>query len=209
MADLSISADTSGIASLIDGKMNARLHKSLALGVRNSLATIQKVHKTEVIGRGIGPWGDVWTTRTGSAARSFHIEHTAGSTEGAYGSELERMAVLELGTQVALGGPLRPRNGKYLAIPTKKAKVGRGASMWPRDYPEGALTFITSKAGNPLLVRMKTGKRGGFDVMFVLRRQVTIKPHPTLPRTQERAQPAIDAQMLAAVDAGLAAGGAK
>jgi hypothetical protein len=45
--------------------------------------------------------------------------------------------------------------------------------------------------------------------MFVLRSSVTIPPHPTLPRTQERAQPKIDATMLAAVDAGLAEGGAK
>jgi hypothetical protein len=203
---LSISADTAGIDRLIDGRMSARLHKALAFGVRASLAITQKVHKTEVVGRGIGPWGDAWSVRTGEAVRSFHIAHTAGSTEGAYGSELTRVGVLEMGTQAALGGPLRSSRGpgKFLAIPTARARVGKGRAVSPRDWPDGSLVFVRSHKGNPLLIDPRTGA-----VMFVLRSSVTIPPHPTLPRTQERAQPKIDATMLAAVDAGLAEGGAK
>jgi hypothetical protein len=205
MENLSITADTSRIDGMIDGKMSARLHKSLVRGVRASLAIIRGVHKREVIGRG-GSAGDGWAVRTGIAARSFHIAHTAGSTEGAYGSELKRVGVLELGTQVALGGPLKSSRGagKYLAIPTEHARVGSGAALTPRDWPKGSLVFVTSHKGNPLLLDPRTGR-----VMFVLRRSVTIPPHPTLPLTQERAQPRVDTAMLNAVDAGLAEGGAK
>jgi hypothetical protein len=201
---LSISADTAGIDRLIDGRMSARLHKALAFGVRASLAITEQVHQGIV--RNIGTGGDAWTVRTGKAAASFHIAHRAGSTEGAYGSELKRVGVLEMGSQVALGGPMKSNRGpgKYLAIPTARARVGKGEAVWPSKWPEGSLVFVRSHKGNPLLIDPRTGA-----VMFVLRSSVTIPPHPTLPRTQERAQPKIDATMLAAVDAGLAEGGAK
>jgi hypothetical protein len=190
----SISFDTSKIADLLDGRAQGKLRASIANGVRDSLATLQLVHKTEVIGRGIGPWGDAWSTRTGEATRSFHIAWERGDLEGAYGSELKRIGVLEQGTQVALGGPLRPKNGKYLAIPTAMAKVGKGRAVWPRDRQD--LVFVQSLRGQPLLVRPHAGNKGGFDVMFILRRQVTIKPHPTLPRAVERSQARVDTIML-------------
>ena len=190
----SIAFDTSKIADLLDGRAQGRLRASISLGVRNSLAALQLVHKNEVIGRGIGPWGGVWSKRTGEASKSFHIDWTRGDLEGAYGSELRRIGVLEQGTQEALGGPLKPKSGKYLAIPTEMAKVGKGRALWPRDRTD--LVFIQSLKGQPLLVRPRAGKDGGFDVMFILRRQVTIKPHPTLPRAIERVQAKVDTIML-------------
>jgi hypothetical protein len=189
-----ISVNTSKIADLLDGRAHGRLKDSISKGVRDSLAVLQRVHKTEVIGRGIGPWGGVWSTRTGEATRSFHIAWERGDLEGAYGSELRRMGVLEMGTQEALGGPLRPKKGKYLAIPTQMAKVGKGRALWPSQRTD--LVFIQSLKGQPLLVRPRAGKNGGFDVMYILRRQVTIKPHPTLPRALERSQGRMDQIML-------------
>lgn len=189
----SISFDTSNVADLIDGRAMGRLRLAISAAVQKSLAHLQRVHKTEVIGRGIGPWGGVWSKRTGEASRSFHIDYTRGELEGAYGSELQRIGVLEQGTQEALGGPLRAKNAKYLAIPTPMAKVGKGRAVAPKDRND--LVFITSKAGNKLLVRPR-GKAGGFDVMFVLRSQVTIPPHPTLPRAIQRTQPAADGYFL-------------
>lgn len=181
------------------------LKRAVSRGIRDSLAIIQRVHKTEVVGRGIGPWGGVWSTRTGEALRSFHIAMAPDALEGAYGSELTRIGVLEMGTQEALGGPLRPKHGKYLAIPTQNAKRGKGRGLAPRDTP--GLVFITSKAGNPLLIRPKG--RGQFDVMFLLRTQVTIPPHPTMERAVSRAQPAVDARLLKAVEEGLQPKGLK
>jgi hypothetical protein len=201
METLTVTVNTSGVQDFIDSHViSDRMHKALSLGVRKSLAITQKIHKTEVVGRGIGPWGDAWSVRTGEATRSFHIAQDAGAIEGAYGSELKRIGVLELGTQVALGGPLKSSRGpgKYLAIPTERARVGKGRAVSPRDWPEDSLVFARSHKGNPLLLDPRTG-----EVMFVLRSSVTIKPHPTLARTQERAQPKVDAAMLDAVDKGI------
>lgn len=190
----SISFDTSKIADLLDGRAQGRLRMSISMGVRDSLATLWKVHQNEVVGRGIGPWGDAWSTRTGEAKKSFHIDWERGALEGAYGSELKRIGVLEQGTQEALGGPLKPKKGKYLAIPTAMARVGKGRAVAPKDRSD--LVFIQTLKGQPLLVRPRAGKKGGFDVMFILRRQVTIKPHPTLPRAVERSQAKADQIML-------------
>lgn len=184
----SISFDTSKIADLLDGRAQGRLRDSISKGVRDSLAVLQRTHKTEVIGRGIGPWGDAWSTRTGEATRSFHIDWTRGELEGAYGSELRRIGVLEQGTQEALGGPLRPK-GRYLAIPTRAARVGKGRAVWPRERDD--LYFAKSEDGRAFLFQKGTGR-----LMYVLRTEVTIKPHPTLPRAVERSQAKADQIML-------------
>jgi hypothetical protein len=196
---LAISMDASQLNGMLEGAPHVLLNRALSKGIRNSLAVVQNVHKTQVIGRGIGPrMQSVWEHRTGEASRSFHIAMAAGALEGAYGSELKRVGVLEMGTQEALGGPLRPKNGRYLAIPTEKARVGRGRALAPKDRTD--LVFIQSLSGQPLLVRPKKGKRGGFDVMFILRTQVTIPPHPTMDKTQVLAQPQVDRIILQSLD---------
>lgn len=192
MKNLAISVDTKNIADLIDGRAHGRLRESISKGVQRSLATIQMVHKMQVVTRGggaAGPSGSPWTKRTGEAGRSFHIAWSRGDIEGAYGSELVRVGVLEMGTQEALGGPLRPRNGRYLAIPTSAARVGVGRAAMPRDRSD--LYFAKNKRGDAFLFQKDTDR-----LMYVLRTQVTIPPHPTLAQTQEKAQPQMDAIML-------------
>lgn len=203
MNELTITMDASEVQDFMDKHViGERMKKAISRGVRKALAITQKVHKTEVIGTRIGPsLGDVWTKRTGEASRSFHIAMEPGATTGAYGSELARVGVLEMGTQAALGGPLRPRRAKYLAIPTDRARVGVGRAVSPKDWPEGSLVFVVSRGGNPLLLDPRTG-----EVMFVLRRSVTIPPHPTLDKTIARAQPATDAAMMEAVEIGTSLG---
>lgn len=184
------------------------LKRAVSRGIRDSLAITQRVHKTEVVGRGIGPWGGVWSTRTGEALRSFHIAMAPEALDGAYGSELTRIGVLEMGTQEALGGPLRPKHGRYLAIPTEKAKRGKGRGLAPRDMPD--LYFALLPSGHPALVRsVAAGKGRSIEVMFLLRTQVTIPPHPTMERAVKRAQPAVDARLLKAVEEGLQPKGLK
>jgi hypothetical protein len=199
---LSITMNTSQTADFVAiASGDPRMKRALVGGIRKSMAEIERIHKREVIGRGIGngkPKSDVWSVRTNEAGRSFHRVVDAQAVEGAYGSELQRVAVLELGSQVALGGPIRPRNATYLAIPTEAAKVGVGAALSPRFWPRGKLAFVQSLKGNPLLLDSDTG-----EVMFVLRRSVTVPPRPTLQRTQELAQPKVDAAMMAAVDEAL------
>ena len=198
MKELTISMDLSRVGDMIGTGTMVTMRGSISKGVRDSLAWLQGVHKRETVGRGIGPWGGVWSTRTGEALRSFHIDYTTGELAGAYGSELRRIGVLEMGTQEALGGPLRPTGGrKYLTIPTQNAKVGKGRAVAAKDRTD--LVFIKSKSGTPMLVRPRAGKGGGFDVMFILRTQVIIPPHPTLERAQQRGQAGVDRIMLDAL----------
>jgi hypothetical protein len=189
MKELTVKVDTTKIADILDERATGRLRASISMGVRNSLAEIQRVHKTEVVGRGVGPWGGAWSTRTGEATRSFHIDWQRGDLEGAYGSELKRVGVLEMGTQEALGGPLRPKKGKYLAIPTAAAKVGRGRAVWPSQRDD--LYFAKTKDGRAFLFSSKTKR-----LMYVLRTEVSIPAHPTLDRTVARSQGKTDAIML-------------
>jgi len=184
--------DASSVLDLADGATHAKMRSALSRGVRDSLAVVENVHKRQVIGKGGGAVkSDVWTDRTREASRSFHRDYSTGDLAGAYGSALTRVGVLEMGTQEALGGPLRPRNGRYLTIPTEAARVGVGRAVAARDRSD--LFFVISRAGNPVLLQKGTGR-----LMFILRTQVTIPPHPTLDPTQQRAQPKVDAIMLAA-----------
>ena len=199
---LSITVNTGAVDDMIDGRaISDRMRGALSRGVQKSLAVTQQVHKRQVLGRtGGAVRDDVWTVRTNEAGRSFHIAQQGGSLEGAYGSDLVRVGVLEMGTQEALGGPLRPRRAKYLAIPTDAARVGVGRAVSPKDRSD--LVFVISRRGNPVLLQKDTG-----ELMFGLKREVTIPPRPTLARTVEVAQPAIDRAMLEAVDIGLSPGG--
>lgn len=204
-AQLSGGALGDQLGGFLNGGHWPPLKKAVSRGIRDSLAITQKVHKTEVIMRGIGPAPrGIWRHQTGEASRSFHIAMVAGELEGAYGSELARVGVLEMGTQEALGGPLRPKSGKYLAIPMPKARVGRGRAVAPKDRTD--LHFRMSKAGKPMLVRYT---KAGFDVMFLLRSQVTIPGRPTMEKAVSRAQPAVDKRLLEAVEEGLQPKGLK
>lgn len=194
---LSIQVDASKTADFMAiAQGEPRMRRALVGGIRKSMAEIERTHKREVIARGQGknlPRFDVWSVRTGETSRSFHREIDAAEMSGAYGSELQRAAVLELGSQEALGGPIRPRNATYLSIPTNSAKVGVGAALSPRFRTD--LFFVMSRRGNPVLLQKETG-----ELMYVLKREVTIPPRPTLQKTQELAQPKVDAAMMAAVE---------
>lgn len=190
MKELTVKVDTSKIADILDGRATGRLKQSIATGVGRALAAVQVVHKTEVVGRGGGsPKPDVWTKRTNEAGRSFHIAWERGQMEGAYGSELARVGVLEMGTQEALGGPLRPKSGKYLAIPTRAARVGVGRAVWPRNRND--LVFAKSRRGTVMLLEKETGR-----LMYVLRTQVDIPARPTLEKAAAKSQHKVDQIMI-------------
>lgn len=77
------------------------------------------------------------------------------------GSEMAKIAAVH-----EFGMNIKPKNGKYLAIPTKKA----GLDSSPRDFAD--LFFIPTSGGNGLLAKER-GK-DAFDVYFVLVKQVNI-----------------------------------
>lgn len=188
-----------GLEANIDlGKRaNKAVRARVSTAVGKGLRLMQQHHKTKEIRRGGGKGRAVahrWTTRTGTAARSFHIDWKKGAMDGAYWTGLKRMRVLEE------GGTIRPKRAHFLAIPTDAAKHGVGPSGSPRHHP--GLVFIQSLKGQPLLVRPdKDGP--GLTVMFILRRQVTLPPRRTLQRTIDKKGPDVVKLVAAAMQEGL------
>ena len=185
MGAITAAFSTRGMERLLNTRPGAKLDKELSLATRDSLAIIENNHKKKQIRRGGGKAvRDRWTTRQGMGRRSFHRDWKPGAHEGAYGSILKRMRVLEE------GGTIRPK-GKYLAIPTENAPKNVSA----RYVPD--LTFIISKRGNALLVR-PTGKT--FEVMYILKDKVTLPPRPTLKRAEKATEKARDKRLQQAID---------
>lgn len=94
------------------------------------------------------------------------------------------------------GGVIRPKRGRFLAIPMGPAlKGGRegGAGMWPRDIP--GLRFIPIKGGaqGMLVKRMGKGKNAGFVPWFHLVRQVRMPKRPYLAPAVETVLPTVPA----------------
>jgi hypothetical protein len=172
--------DFTKVSDMVDGSMSKKLRKEVSVGIRDSLAILQRHHKTKSIQRGGGkrkPVANKWTWRTGEAGRSFHIAMKRNALIGAYGSSLRRVRVLELGSQAALGGPIRPVRAQFLAIPTENAKSGVGGAVSPRDRND--LFFVRSNSGEGVLLQ-----KGTLALMFILRRSVTIPPRLTLLNAQ-------------------------
>lgn len=182
--------------------ISKKVKSELSVGLRDSFAILQTNHKRKQIRRGGGSSGSVqgkWTTRTGNLARSFTIQFKKGGLDGNYGSDLKRAGVIER------GGTIRPTRSKFLAIPLPHLKVGVGAAPSPRDF--GDLFFITSKAGNLLLVRPISG--GGIQPMFVLKRQVKMPKRPALEKAVKATEQARNARMDKAVERGIETDGSR
>ena len=188
MASITALMNTQGLDKMMGPNVGAGVKKELALAVRDNLVIIETWHKKKEIRRAQQSKSravkGTWTTRTGQLRRSFHRDWKQGKLYGAYGSDLGRAKKIEE------GGTIRAR-GKFLAIPTSAAPI----SVWPR-YIEG-LFFMNSKRGNPLLAKKK-GK--GFQVMFILRRQVTLPPRPALARSVKKTISKRDARLFKGIE---------
>lgn len=68
------------------------------------------------------------------------------------------------------GDPQHGINGAHLMAIPNRSVVPRGKS--PRDYPKDDLVFIKGKSGAKLLI--KPGKKGKFELHFVLKDSVNI-----------------------------------
>lgn len=96
------------------------------------------------------------------------------------GSPLVYAAVQQVGTDHLPGGVIRPKHGRYLAIPATTAL--RRRNVWPRDLPRDSLKFAVTDIAigkrrwrGPALVDAESG-----DLMFALVRTVRIKGRPYL-----------------------------
>ena len=99
-----------------------------------------------------------------------------------------------------LGGTIRPKRAKSLAIPLPAARTGAGVSgrPGPRDFPD--LQFMPSK--NPRNVGILATPAG--VPMFVLRRSVTIPARPYLKPSMDQAVQGFRARLGSAMARALA-----
>lgn len=112
--------------------------------------------------------------------RSGRLRNSMGEETKADGSIIKTL-IGSMGVIYAriqeFGGLIKPKRGKYLAIPLAAAKTGAGVPRYasPRDVPD--LVFLRSKKGNPILAKkVGKGKRARLVPMFVLVTSVTLKP---------------------------------
>lgn len=101
---------------------------------------------------------------------------------GGQNSPAERYASLQ-----EEGGTVRATRSRYLAIPVGAARTAAGVARYksPRDVPG---LFFLPRAGGGLLLRGR--KNGPPEVLFVLRRQVTIPATRYIGRTWDDLVPA-------------------
>lgn len=94
------------------------------------------------------------------------------------------------------GGVIRPKNGKWLAIPVGPALKGGkngGAGMWPRDIPD--LHYLELHAGRKAMLakRVGRGKRAQLQPWFILVRSVRMPTRPYLAPAVDAVVPTIPA----------------
>ncbi len=143
------------------------LSKHMKKNVKKAVIFLQKEAKKNVY----GPSG----LKRGTGALRRSIQWEVRGWAGRYGSNLRYARVHEEGTDKMLGGPITPKNAKYLSIPLT-AKARRYSS--PRDMPDD-LQFIPLRGRNPILVTMDENFEIK-EVHWVLVRDVTIPPRPYL-----------------------------
>jgi hypothetical protein len=110
-----------------------------------------------------------WQNQTGDLTRSIQIVRPARVVDdfviGQWGStDLAYALILEI------GGTIRPKKAKFLAVPVTDAARKAGS---PRNMP--GLVYVQSVKGQPMLVEEFTGK-----VQYILKKLVTIPAHPYL-----------------------------
>lgn len=91
------------------------------------------------------------------------------SARGGRSQDFTNMIVtmMELGTQGALGGPIRPKHGAWLTIPTSLAGDRTAREIPGLFKPRGKQVLVTSNGS-------------GFNVYFYLRKEVNIPKRPFL-----------------------------
>lgn len=155
--------------------------KTLRCAMLKSALVVERHAKRLVsIGGGSGSSspGDPPRVRSGALRRSIthEVRVEPRAIIARVGSNIEYARHLELGS----AGPItiRPKSGKYLAIPVSPKTRLKSRDKTPREFPDAV--FIESRKGNLLLVRMRDGKIDEVLFWLVRKVQVTIDPRPFL-----------------------------
>lgn len=119
---------------------------------------------------------------TAALARSFplgvgFVDTPRGVAAGAL-SDLEYAAIQDD------GGIIEPKTAKMLAVPLTPA----AKKLWPRQWPQEALSLVKMPSGNLLLI-----PKGGVprDALYVLKEQVTIKGRGYVEKARKKAEPEV------------------
>ncbi len=115
--------------------------------------------------------GEGLKNRTGALRRSFNVTSKGGDLNSWHMAEFTTSPYAKIHEH---GGTIRPKSAKYLAIPLAAAKAKSGDLRGgPRSFTN--TFFAKSKAGN-LILFQNQGKGKKPLPLFVMKKQVTLKP---------------------------------
>lgn len=114
---------------------------------------------------------------TGTSSVAITLTAGKGSTE-TYASAQE------------YGALIRPKRGRFLAMPVGPALTGAGVARYPGPRAVPGLHFVPTRGGaGGLLVKDVGGRNARADIYFVLLRQVRISPKRYIGRAIDTIRP--------------------
>lgn len=143
-----------------DAKVRRTVRAELDSQLDREAVRLQNAIKGNIRGR----------TRSGFLRNSIVIEGT-GTPRRVIGTNTVYSPIQEF------GGTIRPKKGKYLAVPIGDNVTPRGVARRTTEQA-GKLDLIVRKGKAPLLVKRTGGKNARFRLMFVLLRKSTIPARP-------------------------------
>lgn len=197
---------TQGIGSLARYLNGARdryarkLDRVLALTGERQVAYIKQEFRTG------GTTATKTAVRTGRLRNAYGYKHDARGGQGVLdigairatdGGSVPRHARVHEGYDASGARVsqfvIRPKRGKFLAIPLSAAKTGAGVSRGgPRMYSD--TFFLPSAKGGTIMQR----RGAGAVPLFALRREVIVKPRPSLDAVKARVEKSLPAEVQAA-----------
>lgn len=165
------------------------LREAVPEASRKALGTLGH-RSTEVLVRGLLS-GNRLAVRSGLLRNSVGMKVTATAS----GYELEVFAGRDARVRYAaiqeFGGVVRPKRGRFLAIPVGPARTGAGVTKGGWESPRTApvkLRFVPIRGGT--MGRLVMDQRGKSTTAYLLVRSVRIKPKHYMRDTQAAAQAA-------------------
>lgn len=155
-----------------ESEIVAAIERGAERGVARGAVVVESAAKRKVS-------GGTLNVRTGNLRRSITTvrRKDASGPVAMVGTGVEYAPIHEY------GGVIKPKNGKYLAIPIGKTQtqslVTKGKFLSPRNIV--GLKFIKTKSGKAFLVR-KTGKgkKATTEFLYALKESVRIPARPWL-----------------------------
>lgn len=181
--------------------MEARLlelREAVPTAARSALGTLGQ--RSTAVVRGLLS-GNRLAVRSGRLRNSVGMEVKATGV----GIELEVWAGRDANVKYAAlqehGGVVRPRNGRFLAIPVGPARTGAGVTKGGWESPRTApvkLRFVPIRGGT--MGRLVMDQRGKSTTAYLLVRSVKIKPTHYMRDTAEAAKAAFPELFTAALE---------